>query len=198
MENAKLILEYLKVILSSHIVVSMAIIGLFLIFKEDVKALMRRIATIKLPGGGELSTSQIEKSKEEFAQNTERPPVSSEGSPQVPDNLNLTQEQVGALRQIFDAERARAALWEYRYLNFFLVRTTQKVLDWLASLPNSTTVSLFDALWMPLTPSAEERKAIIDVLQAHHLIQFQGELVEVTPKGREYIQWRGALPADIP
>ncbi len=70
-------------------------------------------------------------------------------------------------------------------------------MDWFASLPNATTVSLFDALWMPSIPSAEERKAIINVLQAHHLIQFQGELVEVTPKGREYIQWRGALPADV-
>jgi hypothetical protein len=25
-------------------------------------------------------------------------------------------------------------------------------------------------------------------------IQIQDELIEVTPKGREYIKWRGALP----
>ncbi len=197
MENAKLIFEYLKVILSPHIVTGTVVIILFFVLKEDVKSLIRRIATIKLPGGGELSTSQIEKSKEEIAQNIKQPSVPSDGSPQIPENLMLTSEQIKALRQIFDAERARAALWEYRYLNYYLVYTTQKVLDWFASLTVQTTVSFFDSFWMLVIPNANERDAIINALQTHHLIQIQGGLVEVTPKGKEYLQWRGALPANI-
>ena len=85
-------------------------------------------------------------------------------------------------------------MWEYRYLNYYLVPATQRVLEWLASLNTRTSYSFFDTLWMPAIPSAEERRAIINALETHHLIQFQGELIEVTPKGREYIQWRGPLP----
>jgi hypothetical protein len=55
-------------------------------------------------------------------------------------------------------------------------------------------MSLYDSVWLPLIPSAEERRAIITALQAHYLILVQNELVEVTPKGREYIAWRGPLP----
>ena len=96
--------------------------------------------------------------------------------------------------ELFQAERARAYLWEYRYLNYFLAYGTQKVLDWLACLPTRTSCDLFDTFWLPYIPSAEERRAIITALQAHHLIMIQDNLIEVTPKGREYIQWRGALP----
>lgn len=112
----------------------------------------------------------------------------------LPQNLSLTPEQVEGIRQLFEAERAKAYLWEYRYLNYFLAQSTQRVLDWLASLQTRTSVSLFDTLWLPAIPSAEERRAIVNALQAHHLIQLTGELIEVTPKGREYIQWRGPVP----
>lgn len=92
------------------------------------------------------------------------------------------------------AERARAYFWEYRYLHYFLVLGTQRVLDWLASLPAPTTVGAFDTFWQPLIPSAEQRRTILSVLESHNLIFFRGELIEVSPKGREYIQWRGPLP----
>ncbi len=192
---ATLVLEYVKVILSPHIIAGVVALILLGVFREDIKVLMRRIATIRLPGGSELSTSQVEKSKEELAPNPEQPPAPSGGSPHILQELQITQEQLGTLRQVFDAERARAALWEYRYLNLFFVRGTQMVLDWLATLPNPPTLFFFDSFWMPLIPSAEERRVIINVLETHHLIQFQGELVQVTPKGKEYLQWRGPLPS---
>jgi len=53
---------------------------------------------------------------------------------------------------------------------------------------------MYDTYWTPLIVSAEERDAIMTALQAHHLIQIKEDLIEVTPKGREYISWRGPLP----
>ena len=64
------------------------------------------------------------------------------------------------LVEFIEAERARAALLEYRYLNYYLVPNTQRVLG-----VHTTS---------------------------------NGELIEVTPKGREYIQWRGPLPQLAP
>lgn len=185
MEIAKLVLEYLKVIVSPQLVVGGIILTFFRLFPGDIKALMQRLAKVRLPGGAELSMSQPPPGQI---------PSTTPDSPQVPEGLSLTPDQVQTIRQLFQAERARATLWEYRYLNYFLVPATQAVLNWLASLNERTTVSFFDTLWLPFIPSAEQRTAIISALQAHHLIQLTGDLIEVTPKGREYIRLRGPLP----
>jgi hypothetical protein len=186
---AQLILEYIKSILSAPVIAGAVAFAVLALFRNDIKALLVRIAKIRLPGGTEVSTSQITKT-EEAAENKplDKPPPPAE-PPALPPSLDPRElEQV---EQLLDAERARAYLWEYRYLNFFLVYHTQQVLDWFASLPSGTSASLFDSVWFPLIPSAGERQAIINALQAHHLIQLRGDHVEVTPKGREYIAWRG-------
>ena len=193
-EIARLVLEYLKVALSPQTLAAAVAIVFFLAFKDDIKALMRRIAKIRFPGGSELSTSQAERASENVVTAHANPPVPPAEQVSLPQNLSLTPEQVEGIRQLFEAERAKAYLWEYRYLTYFLAPNTQRVLDWLASMQTRTSVSLFDTLWLPAIPSAEERTAIITALQAHHLIQLIGELIDVTPKGREYIQWRGPLP----
>ena len=194
METTKLVLEFLKVLLSPQVIAGIAVLVFFGVFREDIRALMRRIAKIRLPGGSEISTSQAERTSE-AAPPRKDPPVSAEEQVPLPQNLMLTPDQVVQVRQVLQAERARAYLWEYRYLNHFLVRHTQIVLDWLASLKDRPTYSLYDTVWLPAIPSADERRAVIDALSTHHLVQFQGDLIEVTPKGREYTQWRRPLPA---
>jgi len=192
MKLAQLILEYLKLLFSLPVVAGAVAFTVLALFRDDIKALLLRIAKIRLPGGTEVSTSQITKA-EEAAENKplEKSPARVEPPPALPPSLDPNElEQV---KQLLDAERTRAYLWEYRYLNYFLVYHTQQVLDWFASLPSATSLSLFDSAWLPFIPSAEERRAIIDALQAHHLIQLRGDHVEVTPKGRDYIAWRGPL-----
>jgi len=196
MEIANLVLEFMKVFLSPQVVGGVAAVTFFLLFREDIKALMCRIATIKLPGGGELSTSQAERTSELFVSSkTEtRPPIGN-ANVVLPKNITLTSEQAKQIGEVLQAERVRAFLWEYRYLNYFLVPSTQHVFDWLATLKDRTTYVLYDAFWMPVIPSAAERKAIVSALEAHQLIFFSGDLIEVTPKGREYLGWRGPLPS---
>jgi len=195
MDLANLILEYLKVLLSAPVVTGIVAILFFLLFREDIKALLLRIAKIRFPGGAELSTSQSERQIKEEK-------VESKGLPSVDRTIpglpaNLGQEERRKVEEIVRAERATAYVWEYRYLNYFLVYATQRVLDWLISLGQSTTYNHFDTIWLPLIPSANERSAIISALQAHHLVQVHDAVIEVTPKGREYQQWRGPLP-DVP
>lgn len=195
METAKLILEYVKAVLSPQVVAALAALVFFAVFKEDIRDLLRRIAKIRLPGGSELSTSQVERASEESPPRKTAPPVPPPEQVPLLQNVRLTPEQVEQIAQAFQAERAKAYLWEYRYLNYYLVSHTQRVLDWIASLNTRTSYSFFDTLWMPAIPSAQERQAVIKALESHHLVQFVGELIEVTPKGKEYIQWRGPAPA---
>ena len=193
METLKLVLEYCKLILSPQVITGVVILIIIKVFVKDIRGLIGRLATIKFPGG-ELSTNQAEQGKGEPT-DRKPPEIPSESVIDIPPTLSLNSEQVTQVRQLFEAERAKAYLWEYRYLNYFLVPHTQRVLDWLASIPQSTSVSFFDSFWQPLIPGAQERRAIISALEQHHLIQLTGELVEITPKGKEYIQWRGPLPA---
>ncbi|MEX1231225.1 MAG: hypothetical protein WEB58_13350 [Planctomycetaceae bacterium] len=194
MEITKLVLEFLKVLLSAPVIAGTVAVVFITVFRSDIGALMGRVARIRFPGG-ELSTSQAERSGEAPPTEAAPPKVPPGEEVPLPQNIALMPEQVTQLAEIFRAERARAYLWEYRYLNYFLVPLTQRVLDWLASLKDRMTYTLYDSFLTQAVPRAEERKAVIDALAAHHLIQLNGDIIEVTPKGREYVQWRGPLPS---
>ena len=101
------------------------------------------------------------------------------------------------MRQAFQAGRARAYFWEYRYLNYFLVPHTRVVLDWLAGLKDMATVELFDNLWLPAIPNPDERKAVMRALLAHNLVELDVPWISVTPQGREYLALRGPLPNTV-
>ena len=185
---SQFILELLKVLLSTPVIAGIAFFWFLAWFRQDIKELLRRVATISFPGGGaELATPQMEAAKKEQAL-----PAAPREKVTIPPSLTPTDPQ--KVNDLLKAERARAGLWEYRFLNYFLVRHTQMVLDWLAALSSRTTVEFYDTAWLPLIPNAEERQAVLTALQAHHLIAIQNNLLEVTAKGREYIQWRGPLP----
>jgi hypothetical protein len=192
MEIATLVLEYLKVLLSPQIVIGGLGLVFLLMFREDIKALLLRVAKIKFPGGTEVSTSQSERQSNEEKIEQKPPPAPEAPITGLPTDLPPAQRL--AVENILKAERATSYLWEYRYLNYFLVYSTQTVLNWLISLSQLTTYSHYDATWLLLIPSANERGAIINALQAHHLIQVNDGVIQVTPKGIEYQQWRGELP----
>lgn len=191
MEIASLVLEYLKVLMSPQIIAGVVVLVFLYLFREDVKALFLRVAKIRFPGGAEVSTSQSERQINE--ERIEHKPLPAPEEPITGLPLSLTPQQREVVDSILKAERGTSYLWEYRYLNYFLVAGTQAVLDWLISLER-TTYSHFDATWLPIIPSANERGAIINVLQAHHLIQAVDGTIQVTPKGKEYQKWRRELP----
>jgi len=192
LEYAKLILEYIKVLLTAPVLFSIVALIFFNLFKEDIKALILRIAKIKLPGGAEVSTPQTD----QLAIEDERKePIIKNDFAVVGLPNDLTPQQQHLVEQVIRSHIATAYVWEYRYLNYFLVRITQQVLDWLAGLPQATTYTYYDAIWLPIIPSTSERQVVIKALDAHHLIQTDTTgMISVTPKGREYLEWRGILP----
>ena len=78
METTKLILEYLRVLLSPQIIVGIIVLVFSILFREDIKALILRIAKIRFPGGAELSTSQSERQINE--EKYEQKPLSAKRS----------------------------------------------------------------------------------------------------------------------
>src|SRR5262249_43417692 len=112
-------LEFLRIILSTQVVSGAVVCAFLYLFKGDVKALMARIARIRLPGGSEFSTTQLEKETEGVTAKQKPPDVPQSDKPQIPEGLHLSADQVESIKQVFNAERANSYLWEYRYLNLF-------------------------------------------------------------------------------
>lgn len=177
---AELILEYLRVFVSWPV----AVVAIAALFRAAIERLIDRIRSVR-GVGVDIQAPQL---PERPAQDVNPPP------PALPAGLALTPQQHQQLIQVFQAERAAARIWEYRYLNYFLARSSQVVLNWLSSLPQGTTsVDAFEATWLPLVPDANQRRVILQVLQGHHLVQIDGPAISITEKGLEYIQWRGPL-----
>lgn len=192
MEWLKILLEFLKVFLSVQVVIAAICLVFFKMFREDIKALVLRIAKIRFPGGGEVSTPQLENQiREKDLKDTSLPSTETEDK-NIPTTLDS--KELETIKALLRSERARSYFWEYRYLNYYLAYNTQKVLNWFFSVENRVSLMLFDTMWLPLIPNASERKAIISALENHHLIETGNDLVTVTPKGHEYIEWRGKLP----
>ncbi|WP_297325431.1 hypothetical protein [Nitrosomonas sp.] len=109
LEIAKLILEYLKVLLSSPALFSVIAIFFICRFTEDIKALLLRVAKIKLPGGTEVITTQRSRiAEEEKKALPEKTEISVQGIPPT-----LTPEQKQTIEQLIRAHIATAYLWEY-------------------------------------------------------------------------------------
>ena len=99
------------------------------------------------------------------------------------------------MHDFIQAQKITSRIWEYRYLNFYFVRDTQLVLNWLAHTRPS--IEMFHATWIPAIPKANDREAILLALQNHNLITVPETMIKITEKGREYLQWRGPL-SDFP
>jgi hypothetical protein len=153
-----MVLDYLKVLLSGPPVAgSIAIVFLFL-FRGEILSLIARVARIRFPGG-EVFTSQQDRAKADIAPNDELPDVPQGEQPQLPASITLTPQQAKEIVDVLQSERANTYLWEYRYLNLFLARSTQVVLDWLGTLQQPVSMNLVDSYLLPFVPSAQERAA---------------------------------------
>ena len=193
MDTPTLVLDYLKVLLSTPPVVGIVAIVFIATFRKQLGGLIDRAWKIKFPGG-ELSASQQDQTRtgptlpSADAKQLPAPDVT------LPSTIQVTPDQSQQIVRLIQSERANAALWEYRYLNYYLVRTTQLVLEWLAAQPQPVSMRLLDSFLQAPIPDANERTAIVTALQNHHLIALKADALTVTPKGREYLQWRGPLP----
>jgi len=166
-------LEYLRVLLSAPVLGTFVFIWFASRYREDIHEILHRLRRLKVPGG-ELETQPQEPA----------PP------PSVPPELKTLAGDSDELR----AEKLKATLWEFNYLNLFFARSTQMVLDWLANLKTPATVALYHAFWSPII-NEEQRQTILTVLDSHELVRVDANgLISITQKARDYLEFRGPLP----
>lgn len=125
-------------------------------------------------------------------QRSDQPAAETDAEP-PPANQNpaaLSKISKEELAERVMAERGMARRWEYLYLNSFLVAKTQVVLDWLhIQIAAPPSITWFHQFFSHIEESQLE--TILKVLERHHLIEFSGEFIKLTDKGREYVVFRG-------
>ena len=198
MGTSELILEYFRVICSPQLIVTAAVISLVLLFRREFRTLFARIASIKLPGGGELAMTQSERLQNERSHDANHlPELPDASSISLYGKPNIPPEVLQQIRGIVESEQLKARLWEFRFLNFFLAPQSHRTLDLLASMPSPPAEGLICDLIQPFVPLPEERGAILLALRMHQLVAITQGLVEVTNKGRDYLTWRGSRASEV-
>ena len=188
-----MVLDYLKVLLSGPVIIGVVVLVFIRIFRSEIGRLIDRVRQIKFPGG-EVSALQQARARKELVAATAPTADLVAKDFKLPTSVSMEPGQAAEIIQLIQSERTNAALWEYRYLNLYLVRSTQMVLGWLAGQQQPVSLRLLDSMLQPNIPDPNERAAILGALQTHHLVAVVADAVRVTDKGREYLQWRGPLP----
>lgn len=199
---ASIILDYLRVFVSTPFVIAVVSIVVLCLFRAEIRGLLNRVALLKW-GPAEISTPQPASMDGDHA--PEDSGVSggqvvapssdvyaSSSSPPV-ESLDELREQVRQLQEQLKSETSRGFYWEYRYLNYFLVPHTQRVLDWFA-IHSSSTYANYEATWLPLIATSSERSMVLRALEEHGLLARSEQLIEITAKGREYLRFRAQFP----
>lgn len=184
-----LILEFCKVILAWPVCTVLIILFLSIYFKDPITKWLSRL---KIEYGGATLTSQ---------QPTEISSGANLPSPSVPkadtnDEFvrSLETKNIDELKELIVQWRANAYIWEYQYLNRFLVYNSRKVLCWFYDINRSLNIELVDAFWKTQIPDTDELGAILTALKNHYLVEFYSGQISITPKGREYIEHFGRVP----
>ena len=186
-----LALEYLRVILSWPSVTAILGAAILLLFRRELAAHIQRIKTVSFPGGS-IDTLQQQRAPIEqsiVASTTTEPPISTSAE-RSDGSILLSSSDAAKLKGWITSTRTASLIWEFRYLNFFLAPSTQKILEWISTLEGgATSYNGYDAVWVPIISNQQERLAVVTALQAHYLIENRDDTLSITAKGREYLKW---------
>lgn len=147
MSTSAIILEYFRIFLSTPVMIGAVSATSLFLFKDQIRSLLMRIALIKL-GGAELSAPQPPPETPLLTDET-TPGFAPSGKSQelaIRSDIDLSTNNAEQLGIALQEERKHALLWEFRFLNYFLVPVTQNVLDWFANLTTPTTATCMTRL----------------------------------------------------
>ncbi|MBW7996246.1 MAG: hypothetical protein FVQ81_06700 [Candidatus Glassbacteria bacterium] len=183
----ELLLEYLKLFLSPQMVIGAIVLLFIFIFRNELKCLLVRIKKAKAVG----SELEFETQRELLEAEKNRPEDKPEPPQADSGKMTLKPDEQERLVGVIEQLRTHAIYWEFRYLNLFLVHTTQLVLTWLVVYTEPVSMKQYHAGWGPTIQNLDERKAVLNALERSGLISIKGDMMEVTERGRQYINWPG-------
>lgn len=191
-------LDYLKVLLSWPVAASAITYFLVMNFKPQISELIPRLSSI-----GNVKFDPDSQGGKAIEETPIKPPPIAQIDPievmPPPGQIDIKGHPPKILNDSSQKEtveiwRRNSYIWEYKYLNLYLAKNTQRVLEWLDSRNQPIDLLEYDSIWSPYFPNQPEREAIFKALKDHYLIQITDGRFQITPKGKEYIQYRNNLP----
>lgn len=177
-------IEVVRIITSWQMVLLAIVVITYQKFEEPIKQLIPKLS-VRANWKDFAITAESQRSAVRIEEATPPTPEVDQSQPKAAEIP--TQE----LQDAATSWRLAAYVWEYRYLNFFLKGNTQRALNILYTFSQPIPLSLASNLVAQYAPDPNEQKAVLDAMTAHHLVQIQGETISLTPKGREYVEFRG-------
>ncbi len=202
-------IELLKIFVSWPFIIFILGLGFGIGFRSEISQFLRNVATIRLPGGAEILTSQPPPPKTEKSEE----PAPPESAPGVI-TLNEDQQQIirqhieGLTKEAANAKQEKENLletaskllserevekkyWWFMYLTHFLVPTTQNVLRWFAAQAHLPTKEYYNEVWKPILADAKQREVVLMVLLHHGLLESKGHVLQVTQNGQDFLSFVG-------
>lgn len=206
-----MVLEFLVVFISWPFVALVLGLSFGFGFRAQIKQFLNNVASVRLPGGTEITTSQPPPPKSETVEDP-APPEPAEGV------ITLNEEQLAAIRSHIEGLAKEAAnavqekdsivetaiklieerdrdkkYWWFMYLSHFLVPNSKHVLRWFAFQPSPPTKEFYSEFWKPVIPESKERETIVMVLLHHGLIKSDGPVLNLSHDGRDFLLFIGAF-----
>lgn len=202
--RSKTFIDVLRILISWPAVI--LILGLLFgyHFRSEISRLLQNIS-IKLPGGTEISASQLPPPSGE-TEKKEAPPEPASGV------LKLTPEEQKVIRTHIESLTKEASTakqekenliktavdllskkdsdikyWWFMYLSLFLVPTTKNVLWWFMTRIEAPTKEYYHLAWKDVVLDVQQREIMFMVLLHHGLIEEKGPVIQITQNGRDFL-----------
>jgi hypothetical protein len=193
---AEFVIELLKIILSSQVVI---VSGFFIFcwkFKEDIKSLMNRIKVLKGPGGYAGEFSQPAPALQEI-ENLNFDATEDKNEYLITDtsqsDLSKTIDELKV--RLKDSETV-SRHWQFQYLDSFLVLKTKQMLEFIGGesyIP--MTRSSFDKISISIGGGDEGmlnallKLNLVEVLSDNDPRSTEVDLISITKKGGLFLDW---------
>lgn len=176
----KLILEFLKVLLTWPPLAALMLAVFFRGFSEEIRIFLQNVRP-KLPGTDHLGQVQPVPLPMPEPEPAVASPDENAALPSSGDDAEHAEMSIGT-----DIVGDGPAPDRFRYLNQLLVLPTQRLLDALV-LRGSMSILEYQLIWPEL--SAEAKSNMLTVLYQNGLASVADERITVTPRGRLYAEW---------
>jgi len=180
----QIILEYLSILLSWPLLVF--ILGIVFLFKfsNSIKTFLENLRSLK---AGPFEFSQQQKPPEEIEKKIEDKLEES--------GITLEKEdkefQISQQQEVIRYWVERAKLYEFLYLNLYLVPNSKTALLWFIN-PSTKDNFIYSFILPPqIVNQKEEKEAIFNALLSNGLIEQDGILFKISEKGKRFLKFLG-------
>lgn len=198
-KQVELITKLLSIFLSWPIIALIFI----MIFRHQLAQFLQNLQFIKAPGFEATSqppSTPSESIEESVTSSTEERGITltQEQIAEIENFLKTQNDQIEATNETIKYLAIRSEIYEFAFLNLFLVPNSKLALSWIKTQGRITKDFFYtnfrliqQGLVQAYIPNAfrAEKENIFNALITNELIQIDGEIVTITPKGNRFLEF---------